>query len=52
MIEVALIDYRPEGGLKLLGKSNDPELVELVRQALMEELGAVGKPKLKLVEPE
>ncbi len=55
-LEVALLEWR-EGrqGLRLLGRSADPGMVEAVREHLVEQLGDTGapddRPKLRLIRP-
>ena len=44
MIEVALIEWTPSG-VRLLGRSSDPYLVELVRLKLVQTLTWAGFPK-------
>ena len=54
-LEVALLEWnKGEQGVRLLGRSNDPGLIEAVRDHLMDQLGD-DRPRsapLQLVRPE
>jgi len=53
-IEVALIQTDPDRRVKLLGRSGDADLVEIVRDRLGAELetaGTGGAPVLRIVTP-
>ena len=53
-IEVALIQTDPNWGVKLLGRSGDADLVEIVRDRLGAELETAvggGAPVLRIVTP-
>ena len=54
--EVALLQWSPGGGVRLLGKSNDPEMVDTVRRHLvgrLDEAQPADGPttQLRLVQP-
>ena len=54
-VEVALLEWAYErGGVRLLGRSSDPELVEAVREHLVQQLGSErqgGPAALRLLRP-
>jgi hypothetical protein len=34
-VDLALIEYAPDGGARLLGRTSDPDLIEAVRERLL-----------------
>lgn len=43
-LEVALLDWSDTNGMRLLGRSRDPAVIETVRDHLAERLGAEPAP--------